>query len=185
MSVFNYLAVIGLFVMPLASGEITEAETVVWQGVENSYRVSDELYRSGQPDEEGFRAIEAMGIKTILNLREYHKDDKKASKTNLLLLHYPVAAGAVTTADLAAIMRLIRNAPKPLLVHCWHGSDRTGIVVATYRIIEQGADVDAAEKEFTDERFGHHEFWYGNLRRLLRSTDWADFKKTLDAPPAS
>lgn len=166
----------------VAMGGITEVQPIVWKGVENSYRVSDEIYRSGQPDEEGFRAIEAAGIKSVLNLREYHRDNKKALGTSLRLIHYPVAAGSVTTADLAAILRLIREAPKPLLIHCWHGSDRTGIVVATYRIIEQNVSTEAAEKEFTDERFGHHEFWYGNLRRLLRHTDWDAFRKTMTQP---
>ena len=88
-----------------------------------------------------------------------------------------VAAGKVSEQDIEAILKLLRNAPKPVLVHCWHGSDRTGIVVAAYRIIEQKHPVEAAEKEFTDERFGHHEFWYGNLRKLLRNTDWNALRK--------
>jgi protein tyrosine/serine phosphatase len=59
-----------------------------------------------------------------------------------------------------------------VLVHCWHGSDRTGIVVAAYRIVFQNWNVEEAEKEFRDERFGYHEFWYKNLLKLLRETDW-------------
>lgn len=153
---------------------------VTWPGVENSYRVSPELYRSGQPDEDGFRAIEAAGIKSILNLREYHNDRDEAAGTALTLLHYPVAAGKVTAQDLETILKMLRTAPKPVLVHCWHGSDRTGIVVAAYRIIEQNHSVDDAEKEFTEERFGHHEFWYGNLRRLLRQTDWSNLRSRLN-----
>lgn len=152
-------------------------------GVENCYRINRDVYRSGQPDKTGFRLLQKLGIKTVLNLREYHRDHIKAAGTSLLLLNYPVAAGAVTLEDLEAVLHMMRHAPKPILVHCWHGSDRTGIVVAAYRIVEQNVSVEDAEKEFIDERFGHHEFWYGNLRRLLRETDWAAFKKKLNAEP--
>lgn len=157
-----------------------EAPPPALHAVENSYRVSSELYRSGQPDKKGFRTIERAGIKSVLNLREYHTDDDEAAGTKLKLLHYPIAAGSVTEQDIEQILRLLRSAPKPVLVHCWHGSDRTGITIAAYRIVEQGFSVEAAEKEFTDECFGHHEFWYGNLRRLLHQIDWVSLRQRLN-----
>ena len=155
------------------------AQAVALGGVENLHRVSDELYRSGQPESEGFTALEQMGVRSVLNLREYHKDTRKARHTDLHLMAYPVAAGQVTAADVENCLRLLQDAPKPALVHCWHGSDRTGIVVAAYRIIYQGWSVEAAEKEFRDDTYGHHEFWYGNLVQLLRSTDWQAMKQRL------
>lgn len=148
------------------------AEPVTIQGVENSYRISPDLYRSAQPEREGFTALQQMGVRSVLNLREFHKDTRKARHTQLHLMAYPVAAGEVTPADVENCLALIAGAPKPVLVHCWHGSDRTGIVVAAYRIVFQNWSVEEAEKEFRDERFGYHEFWYGNLLKLLRETDW-------------
>ena len=148
------------------------AEPVQVEGVENSYKISDELYRSAQPEREGFTALQKLGIRSVLNLREYHKDTRKARHTQLHLMAYPVAAGEVTSSDVENCLALIANAPKPVLVHCWHGSDRTGIVVAAYRIVFQNWSVAEAEKEFREERFGYHEFWYQNLLTLLRETDW-------------
>ena len=156
-----------------------QAKSITLQGVENFHRVSEDLYRSGQPEQEGFTALEKMGVRSVLNLREYHKDTRKARHTDLHLMAYPVAAGEVTEADVENCLRLLQNAPKPLLVHCWHGSDRTGIVVAAYRIVYQGWSVEAAEKEFRDDTYGHHEFWYGNLVKLLRQTDWLAMKQRL------
>ena len=172
-----------LFLLPLSCTAIglQPTDSPILPEVENSYRVSPELYRSGQPDDEGFRTIERAGIKSVLNLREYHRDDDEAAGTTLKLLHYPVAAGSVTEQDIENILKLLRTAPKPVLVHCWHGSDRTGITVAAYRIVEQGLSVEEAEKELTDDRFGHHEFWYGNLRRLLHSTDWNALRERLNS----
>lgn len=170
-----------LVLLPTAGGIEMPTATPALPGVENAYRVSPTLYRSGQPTEEGFRLIEAAGIRSVLNLREYHSDDDEAEGTALQLIHYPVAAGKVSEQDIEAILRLLRKAPKPVLVHCWHGSDRTGIVVAAYRIIEQSHSVEAAKKEFTDDRFGHHEFWYGNLSKLLQQTNWTELRDRLNS----
>lgn len=157
------------------------AESVSIEGVENSYRISNDLYRSAQPERIGFTALQKMGVKSVLNLREFHKDTRKARHTQLHLMAYPVAAGEVTAADVENCLALIAGAPKPVLVHCWHGSDRTGIVVAAYRIVYENWSVADAEKEFRDERFGYHEFWYGNLLELLRNTDWAAMRARLKA----
>ena len=154
-------------------------ESIQLNGVENSYKISDELYRSAQPDRDGFSALQNLGVRSVLNLREYHKDTRKARHTQLHLMAYPVAAGEVTAADVENCLALISNAPKPVLVHCWHGSDRTGIVVAAYRIVFQKWSVADAEKEFRDERFGYHEFWYENLLTLLRETDWDAMRQRL------
>ena len=155
------------------------AQAVELEGVENLHRVSAELYRSGQPTPVGFTNLQTLGIRSVLNLREYHKDTRRARHTDLHLMAYPVAAGQVTAADIENCLNLIAQAPKPVLVHCWHGSDRTGIVVAAYRIVFEGYSVQAAEAEFRTETYGHHEFWYGNLVELLRSTDWQAMRQKL------
>ncbi len=160
---------------------VQAADPVSIPGVENSYRVSADLYRSGQPEREGFTALQQMGVRSVLNLREFHKDIRKARHTQLYLMSYPVAAGELTAADVENCLALIEQAPKPVLVHCWHGSDRTGMIVAAYRIVYQGWSVEAAEREFRDECFGYHEFWYGNLLELLRGTDWSAMRERLKA----
>ena len=168
-------------VLLVAAAVLHAAESVRIDGVENSYRISRDLYRSAQPEPAGFTALEQLGVRSVLNLREFHKDTRKARNTKLLLMAYPVAAGEVTAADVENCLKLIDHAPKPVLVHCWHGSDRTGIVVAAYRIVFQKWSVEDAEKEFRDERFGYHEFWYENLLKLLRETDWNAMRARLKA----
>ena len=66
----SLLSVCSLFLLSLGFA----AEPVQVEGVENSYKISDELYRSAQPDREGFTALQKLGIRSVLNLREYHKD---------------------------------------------------------------------------------------------------------------
>ncbi len=163
----------------LAVQQLPSAQAVDLQGVENLHRVNSVLYRSGQPDAQGFSNLQSLGVRSVLNLREYHSDIKRAAHTNLQLLEHPMAAGAVTEQDVETCLSLLAQAPKPVLVHCWHGSDRTGIIVAAWRIVFEGYSVQAAEAEFRDDRFGHHEFWYGNLVELLRSTDWNAMRSRL------
>jgi len=151
--------------------------------IENCHQVTPKLYRSGQPGKEGFSALQRAGIRSVLNLREYHNDADKARHTSLCLMAYPMAAGEVSEADVENCLRLISGAPKPVLVHCWHGSDRTGIIIAAYLIVYRNMSVAEAEAVLRDKRFGHHEFWYGNLSDLLHSIDWDAMRQRLKNAP--
>ena len=116
--------------LPLACAE-TLMETpapIKVKDARNCYRLSPELYRSGQPGGDGFKALEKLGLKSVLNLREYHSDADEAEHTGLRLYRIKLAAGKVTREELMDCLLVISRAPKPVLVHCWHGSDRTGIV---------------------------------------------------------
>ena len=161
------------------STSVRLAEALTLEGVENLHRVNTKLYRSAQPTPQGFSNLRTLGVRSVLNLREYHRDTRKARHTDLHLMAYPVAAGQVTAADVENCLKLLADAPKPALVHCWHGSDRTGIVVAAWRIVYENRSVEEAEAEFRNDRYGHHEFWYGNLVELLRSTDWDAMRERL------
>ena len=155
------------------------AEKCEVEGVQNLYKINDDLYRSGQPTPHGLGKLWEMGVRTILNMREYHRDGRKVRHTPLRLLEYPVSTGEVTEKDVENCLRMMADADRPILVHCWHGSDRTGIIVAAYRIIYENWTVAQAEAEFRREEYGHHDFWYGNLVVLLRGTDWTAMRERL------
>lgn len=165
-------------VLPLACAETAPeaAAPIQIKDAKNCYRLSPELYRSGQPGDDGFKALEKLGLKSVLNLREYHSDADEAEDTGLRLYRMKLAAGKVTREDLMNCLLVISSAPKPILVHCWHGSDRTGIVCAAYRIVMQDWTPEKALEELMDERFGHHRSYYSNLAELIRTTDWKAFK---------
>lgn len=141
------------------------------------YKLSADLYRSGQPDDDGFATLERLGLQSVLNLREYHDDEDEAEDTKLKLYRIKLAAGKITRDDLMACLLVIDKAPKPILIHCWHGSDRTGVVCAAYRIVMQDWTPEKAVAEFTEDRFGHHKSYYKNLSKLIKETDWETFKR--------
>jgi len=88
-----------------------------------------------------------------------------------------MAAGSVTEEDLRRVLASIRDAPKPVLVHCWRGSDRTGAVVAAYRIAFQGWTREQAIDELVNGGYGFHAASYPNIVNLIRSLDVAKLKQ--------
>lgn len=153
------------------------AQPVLGGELGNFYQVSSELYRSEQPDDEAMTQLQAMGIRSILNLREYHDDNGEADGTGLKLYRVPMNAGEIDDALVEQALEAIATAPKPLLVHCWHGSDRTGAIVALYRMVFQDWPRERAIDEFVNGGFGYHKSFYPNIERYLETVDIERLKR--------
>jgi protein tyrosine phosphatase (PTP) superfamily phosphohydrolase (DUF442 family) len=130
---------------------------VIYQG--NFHAVSTGvMYRSAQPDTADLeRAAREHGIKSVLNLRGPNPgspwyDEEVAAARTLGLVHYDYGLSAhrfVTGQQIAEILDIVRRAPKPLLVHCKSGSDRTGLVAALFRYALGAASAEEADRELS------------------------------------
>lgn len=152
----------------------------------NFHKVNENLYRSGQPDEDEFESLHTFnGIRSVLNLRENNSDKDEIDAVNkrwnhaITLYEIPLDTGKITEEDLYKILTVIRDAPKPLLIHCWHGSDRTGCAVAAYRIVFENWSVEDAISELMKPEYGHHKNIYTNIPELLRKADWKKIRKNI------
>ncbi len=145
--------------------------------LDNFYRLDDQVYRSKQPDDEELVALEAMGVRSVLNLREFHSDEDDAVGTRLKLYHVPVNAGEIDDRFVVAALRAIAEAEKPILIHCWHGSDRTGVVAAMYRMVFQNWPRQRAIDEFVNGGYGYHASFYPNIERYLATVDIVAIKR--------
>ncbi len=143
----------------------------------NCYRVSDELFRCEQPGKKDIPALNSLDIHSLLNLRHYHTDSKAFEQAGFKLLLQRMDAGEITATDLIATLRQFRAAPKPVIVHCWHGSDRTGSVVAAYRIVFQNWTPAAALDELRHGGYGYHERTFPNIMKLFETLDAADLRR--------
>jgi tyrosine-protein phosphatase SIW14 len=152
--------------------------------LENCYRVSPDLYRCEQPDREDIADLKTLGIRSILNLRRWNTDSKSFEKAGFTPLLQRMEADDLTMDDLVAALRLFRDAPKPVLVHCWHGSDRTGSVIAAYRIVFQNWTPAAALDELRHGGYGYHEKSFPNIMRLFETLDADALRKRLLEEPA-
>ena len=74
----------------------------------------------------------------------------------------------------------MKNAEGPVLIHCWHGSDRTGLVSALYRIVSQGWSKEDAIDELMHGGYGHHSL-YKNIPEFIRHADVEEIKRQVFA----
>jgi tyrosine-protein phosphatase SIW14 len=153
------------------------ATPVISTSLGNAFKVSDDLYRCEQPGKDDITDLRSLGVRTILNLRNYHSDPPELGREGIALLVQHMEADEVTVADIVSALRQFRVAQKPVIVHCWHGSDRTGVFVASYRIVFQNWTREAALDEFRHGGFGYHEKWFPNLIRLLGAIDTQELRR--------
>lgn len=157
----------------------TWAAAVVNPELKNFYKVDEHLYRSAQPNPAGMKQLEKLGIVNVLNLRQFHTDTKEAEGTRLHLHHVSMNAALIKDEDIVAALNIISAAKGPVLVHCWHGSDRTGAVVAMYRILFQGWSKADAIAEMVEGGFGHHAI-YSNIAKYIKEVDVEAMRRKLN-----
>jgi len=149
-------------------------------GLPNLHRVNANLYRSAQPSREGFVLLDthvslAVGdspIRTVVSLRT-SKDDSSlvAMSSALRIEEISFKTWHPEDEDVIKFLRIASTpALQPVLVHCRHGSDRTGTMVAVYRIVVEGWTKAQATEEMINGGYGFHPLWQ-NLLRYIEALD--------------
>jgi protein tyrosine/serine phosphatase len=155
------------------------AAPISLNGVPNLHKVSDTLYRSAQPTAEGMRSLKALGIETVVNLRSFHSDRDEIGATGLAYEHIYMKAWHPEEEDAVRFLQIATNPKRtPVLVHCQHGADRTGTMVALYRIIVQGWSKEKALEEMTGGGYGFHGIWQ-NLLAWINALDIDRIRKQI------
>ena len=153
-----------------------QAEHIQKEGLANFYKVSDILYRAEQPKTKGFKSLQEMGIRTVVNLREHHSDEKKMKGLGMQYVHIPVKTGKLNDKDVEQFLNVMADPDNyPVLVHCWHGADRTGTMVAVYRMVFDDYSREEALAEMTGKTFGFHSVWK-NLPEYIKNFDIEKWK---------
>lgn len=180
----RYLILLLIFLSAVLANEIrlrpTEwAQPIIGSSLDNFYKVSEGIYRSEQPDSEDFDDIVSVGIGEILNLREYHSDSDEADTHKVMLHRIEVDTGEMSEAQLKEALKIIINRKSPILIHCWHGSDRTGAVIASYRVVVEGWSKERAIDELQNGNFGYHAAIYPNIVKLIEGLDVKKMRESL------
>ena len=145
----------------------------------NLYMVDKGVFRSKQPGREDVNSLLSLDIKEVLNLRELHSDNKIMAGSNLVLHKIKMNTKSVTENQIIDSLRIINNRKGPILIHCWHGSDRTGVTIAAYRIIYNNWSKSQALDEMVNGGYGYHSNIYPNLVTLIENLDITKIKKAL------
>jgi len=150
-------------------------------GVPNLHRLNNDLYRSGQPTPAGFQNLEReLGIRSCLSLRTHRRDDGDAIGTAVLCKSMPLLGVIVTDNDIVeAMVDICHKLPRPILIHCYQGSDRTGLFCAAYRILVESWSKEEAIREMVCGGFGFHEL-YSSFVAYLSECDVPKLKARLD-----
>ncbi|MDL2409180.1 tyrosine-protein phosphatase [Rhizobium calliandrae] len=120
--------------------------------------IPGELYRSAQLTPKQLETyVHNNGIRTIVNLRGenknqtwYDQEIDAARRLGVEHIDFKMSASQILTADRAdQLVSILRSAPKPILIHCQAGADRTGLVAVIYSQQIGGIDQKTAERQLS------------------------------------
>ncbi|WP_455920954.1 phosphatase domain-containing protein [Pseudomonas putida] len=121
----------------------------------NLYQMSPTLYRSALPDEKAVPLLGQLQIKTVVSFLP-ESDAQWLKESPITQVQLPMRTVHADDAQIIAALRAIQTAEAkgPVLIHCKHGLDRTGLVSAMYRVVVQGWSKQEAVAEMTQGGFG-------------------------------
>jgi protein tyrosine/serine phosphatase len=129
--------------------------------IENFGKVNDHFYRGAQPKGRNFEQLAALGVKTVVDLRQ---DTESGARTDteragMRYINLPMKEKSYPTAETAVrFLETVNNkANWPVYVHCAGGRHRTGVMTAVYRMSVDGWDIDKAYKEM--KQFDFYTSW--------------------------
>jgi protein tyrosine/serine phosphatase len=136
----------------------------------NFHQVNAKLYRGGQPRQGGIKNLASLGVNTVINLRDNDEraksEGREAEAAGLRYFNIPLGRlGRPEDAEVERVLSLI-NDPKNgvVFVHCAHGADRTGVIIAVYRIAHDGWTSEQAKQEAN--RYGM-KFWQRGMKDYI------------------
>lgn len=137
------------------------------KGLTNVGRIAPNLYRGAQPAPDGYATLKMMGVKTVVNLRTTSSEKQKVEAMGMKSVEVPLSVlSDVNTKAVSAIIDIMKNPDnQPVYIHCRQGQDRTGIVVAAYRMKVDGWSFKDAEAEM--QSFGFNDIWV-ELKEFIR-----------------
>lgn len=137
---------------------VSPAASLPLAGVPNFYKVDNQVYRGAQPTVEGFVSLAKVGVKTVIDLREVGEHSQAGEEAivraqGMRYLSIPLKKmGTPSTETISRLLGLLNDSTVgPVFVHCKRGADRTGAVIACYRISHDSWSAAQALSEARDD----------------------------------
>lgn len=136
----------------------------------NLFQMSPTLYRSALPDGGALPLLKNLKIATVIN---FLPDDDRSwlADPAIAQVQLPYRTNHVDDSDVLKSLRAIEAAEAngPVLMHCKHGSDRTGLMAAMYRVVVQGWSKEDALSEMTQGGFGDSTHFKDGIRYMMQA----------------
>lgn len=147
------------------------AQKISVAGLPNAGKISEALFRGAQPTAAGLTQLKQLGIATIVDLRgglDVVLERKRAEALGFRFIDIPVSGWAPPSDEqVAQFLSLIHDSQgEKIFVHCRYGGDRTGVMIAAYRIAENHWSVKQAIEEM--HVFGFHNHWHPSMETYIR-----------------
>ena len=136
----------------------------------NLYQMSPTLYRSALPDSNAQPLLEKLQIATVINFLP-ESDSTWLKTPGVTQVQLPYRTNHVDDQDVLAALRAIQTAQAkgPVLMHCKHGADRTGLMSAMYRVVVQDWSKEDALKEMTQGGFGENAHYKDGAKYMMKA----------------
>ena len=173
-----------LFASLLAFGPILAAQQPA--GVPNFHEVGDRIYRGAQPSTQGFHSLASLGVKTVIDLRgeggRSAEERKVVEAAGMRYLAIPLGGySAPTDQQVTKLLAVLNDeSAGPVFVHCRRGADRTGTIIACYRISHDHWETDKALDEAKADGMSRTEI---SMRRYV--LNYTGTAETVAAAPAA
>ncbi|MCP2024204.1 tyrosine-protein phosphatase [Pseudomonas laurylsulfatiphila] len=169
------LSVVALLnLTPVFADDTASSRPAEWaQPVEvqyNLFQMSPTLYRSALPDSGVVPLLEKLKVGTVISFLP-ESDASWLTKPGIVQVQLPYRTNHVDDADVIKALRTIQTAEVqgPVLMHCKHGSDRTGLMAAMYRVVVQGWSKEDALSEMTRGGFGDSTHFKDGIRYMMQA----------------
>jgi protein tyrosine/serine phosphatase len=177
---------VGAFLFVLALSAVSFAQSAQTSladvKIKNFGQMDERFYRGAQPKKEDYRSLAALGIKTVIDLRDDAKDYERPA-VEALGMHYvniPMSDKHYPREE--QIEAFLKLADDPgtgaFYVHCAGGRHRTGVMGAVYRFTRYGWNYEQVYKEMKDYDF-YTRFGHGDMKKYVQ-----DYWQRVQAHPA-
>ena len=165
----------------VASASAKTAPTFPNIAIKNFGQMDERFFRGAQPGEGDFKALAALGIKTIIDLRDdptsYEK--REAEAAGMRYVNIPMSdSNRPRDEQIDQFLKLANDpATGRFFVHCAGGRHRTGVMGAVYRMTHDGWGFDQAYKEMKNYDF-YTRFGHGSLKDYVQ--DFSGHTKSIE-----
>jgi protein tyrosine/serine phosphatase len=164
-------AAISLLFALSATAFAQESQSTSNVTIKNFGQMDDRFFRGGQPKEEEYKELAALGIKTVIDLREDPEHYEKGSVEALGMRYVNIPMSDKDYPAAAKIDEFLKLVDSPetgkFYVHCAGGRHRTGVMGAVYRFNHYGWDYDKVYAEM--KKYDFYTRWgHGDMKKFVQ-----------------
>jgi protein tyrosine/serine phosphatase len=139
--------------------------------IKNFGQMDERFFRGAQPKEKDYAQLAALGIKTVIDLREDPTEYEKSSAEAVGMRYVNIPMVAKRYPDSSKIEEFLKLANNPetgkFFVHCAGGRHRTGVVGAVWRFNNYKWTYDQVYAEM--KQFDFYTRWgHGDMKKFVQ-----------------